>query len=301
MRIVLLLTFIISSVISVNSQQIADTLWTPSVFIPQYKSGSGPVIMIDEAHNNFHTSAGRFRPFCKLLEKDGYKIIPGVNLFTEADLNNIQLLVIANALHAEDVFEWRTPNPSAFSNTEIKIVNEWVKKGGSLFLIADHMPFAGAAADLAASFGFKFYNGFAKDTINKKDFDLFTYNDNSITKNIITDNNRFSIDSIITFTGQAFDIPSDAKSILKLNNDFKIYLCTEAWQFDSLTESVSGTGKSQLAFLKYGRGKVVISGEAAMFTAQITDDIKTGMNSKEAKNNYKLLLNIINWLTDTKK
>ena len=43
---------------------------------------------------------------------------------------------------------------------EIKAVKKWVNDGGSLFLIADHMPCAGAAKDLAAEFGFEFTNGF---------------------------------------------------------------------------------------------------------------------------------------------
>jgi hypothetical protein len=50
---------------------------------------------------------------------------------------------------------------SAFSPTEIEVVKNWVKDGGSLLLIADHMPFAGAVADLAKAFGFIFFNGFA--------------------------------------------------------------------------------------------------------------------------------------------
>jgi hypothetical protein len=37
---------------------------------------------------------------------------------------------------------------------EMKLIKKWVKKGGSLFLIADHMPMAGAASELASVFGF---------------------------------------------------------------------------------------------------------------------------------------------------
>ncbi len=43
----------------------------------------------------------------------------------------------------------------------MEAVTEWVRAGGALFLIADHMPFPGAAENLAAAFGFTFYNGFA--------------------------------------------------------------------------------------------------------------------------------------------
>ncbi|MGB0915797.1 MAG: hypothetical protein ACPGVI_06975, partial [Crocinitomicaceae bacterium] len=42
------------------------------------------------------------------------------------------------------------------SKEEITFIKNWVKKGGKLVLIADHMPFAGAANDLAKAFGFEF-------------------------------------------------------------------------------------------------------------------------------------------------
>jgi hypothetical protein len=34
---------------------------------PAYPQGNGPVILIDEAHNNFHTGVGTYRPFAELL------------------------------------------------------------------------------------------------------------------------------------------------------------------------------------------------------------------------------------------
>ena len=38
----------------------------------------------------------------------------------------------------------------------MKAVRDWVKGGGSLLLIADHMPFPGAAGTLASAFGVRF-------------------------------------------------------------------------------------------------------------------------------------------------
>jgi hypothetical protein len=51
--------------------------------------------------------------------------------------------------------------------------------------------------------------------------------------------------------------------------------------------------------MKCGKGRIVVFGEAAMFSGQLGAGlswIKVGMNSSEAKNNYKLLLNIVHWL-----
>jgi hypothetical protein len=50
--------------------------------------------------------------------------------------------------------------------------------------------------------------------------------------------------------------------------------------------------------MDYGKGRLVIFGEAAMFTAQLAgpNQTKIGINSDFADENYKLLLNIIHWL-----
>ena len=57
-------------------------------------------------------------------------------------------------------------------------------------------------------------------------------------------------------------------------------------------------GWSQGACKKYGKGKIVVFGEAAMFTAQLAGPNKRpiGMNSPDAQENHQLLLNIIHWL-----
>ena len=71
-----------------------------------------------------------------------------------------------------------------------------------------------------------------------------------------------------------------------------------SWVFDEITTIVNVKGWSQGAYKKYGKGKIVAFGEAAMFTAQLAgpNKIKAGMNSEVAPENYQLLLNIIHWL-----
>ena len=71
-----------------------------------------------------------------------------------------------------------------------------------------------------------------------------------------------------------------------------------AWVFDDRTRIESVEGWSQGAFQPYGKGKVVMFGEAAMFTAQLAgpEQIKMGMNNEIAPENYQLLLNLIHWL-----
>ena len=160
------LTLSIFLSVPVLAQQVADTLFSPAIKNRVYLPQQGSNIFIDEAHNNFHTLSGGFRPFANVLDKDGYVLRPLTQRFSEEALRPAKIVVVANALHIDNVNRWTLPTPSAFSEEEISAMNTWVKNGGSLFLIADHMPCPGAAEKLAASFGIKFYNGFARKARN---------------------------------------------------------------------------------------------------------------------------------------
>ena len=58
--VILLLVFFIP--VCLLSQQVADTAYHPSIPDPAYGKGKGPVLFIDEGHNNFHTKNGRYLP-----------------------------------------------------------------------------------------------------------------------------------------------------------------------------------------------------------------------------------------------
>jgi hypothetical protein len=281
------------------SQQVADTTYHPDIPDPAYKQGTGPVIFIDEGHFNFHTRDGRYRAFAMLLERDGYVVSGYQGQFEKNRLSEGEILVISNALNEANVNDWYLPTPSAFTESEIKTVKKWVKRGGNLFLIADHMPMAGAAMELAAAFGFGFTNGFAVDTIARGPA-FFNREDATLGENILTNGRDPSerVDQIVSFTGQAFSIPRDAVPVLTFGKNFLNLLPDTAWVFDERTTIDNLEGWSQGAYKKFGRGRVAVFGEAAMFTAQLAgpDQIKMGMNNEIAPENYKLLLNIIHWL-----
>ena len=178
--------------------------------------------------------------------------------------------MIANALNEINTENWFLPTPSAFSSEEIAAVQKWVERGGSLFLIADHMPMGGAAADLAAAFGFGFTNGFAADT-SEPGPAFFDRKDNTLLSCSITNgrNDSEKIDKVITFTGQAFKIPDEATSILRFNERYLLLETDTAWVFNSNTKYTPIKDWSQGANMKYGKGRVVMFGEAAMFTATV--------------------------------
>ena len=46
-------------------QQQADN-WTPTVATPQFTADTGPRVLVDAAHGNFHKIDGRFAAFAKL-------------------------------------------------------------------------------------------------------------------------------------------------------------------------------------------------------------------------------------------
>ena len=64
------------------------------------------------------------------------------------------------------------------------------------------------------------------------------------------------------------------------------------------TTIISAEGYSQGAVLEYGKGKMAVFGEGAMFTAQYMALSKSGINAPKAKNNVHFLLNTMHWLTE---
>src|SRR5262245_65730591 len=58
----------------IKAQQVPDPDFKPPVEKPAYAEGKGPVVLIDEAHFNFHTASGRYKSFADLLRRDGYVV-----------------------------------------------------------------------------------------------------------------------------------------------------------------------------------------------------------------------------------
>jgi len=280
--------------VGLTAQQLPDTAFTYRNPTPRYAPGKGPVVWLDEAHYNFHTLSGRYASFGRVVQDDGYQIAPNRQPFTPAGLAPCNILVIANALDSASNTSWTLPNRSAFSPAEIKAVHDWVEQGGSLFLIADHMPFAGSAADLAAAFGVEMLNCFAMDN-RRRSPEAFFREGNSLHDGAFT----AGIDTIVTFTGSAFKLPKDGKTVLTLNN-YTLLMPDVAWQFNDATPNQESEDWCQLGYLNYGKGKVVISGEAAMFSAQLAgpNRLPVGMNQPEARQNPQLLLQIMAWLSE---
>ena len=295
------IVFIMIFLVSVCfSQQQADKIDLPKIEHPRFLKSSGPTIYIDQTHQNFHRKEGRFKPFADLLTADGYKLDSIINF---KKLKTDDILVIANPVHQKNLRNWRRPIHTAFAKTEIDFIQNWVKKGGKLLLIADHMPFAGAANSLANAFGFDFCDGFAYLQKEKRNLpDVFSESNNRLITSEITNGNLGKkIEAVTTFTGSSFTIPKTAKGILKFKKEDYCLAPQVAWQFNEDTPRQDLENKYQGAILKYGKGKIAVFGEAAMFTAQtITNNsgtYKFGFHAESAPNNVEFIRNLFFWFS----
>ena len=287
----------------VSAQQVADLKYKPPIPRPAYEAGKGPRVAIDEAHHNFHTAAGRYRPFAELLRRDGYRVEALRQRFSAGSLRGVEILVISNALNQRNAEDWSPPNPSAFTPEEIDAVRRWVEKGGSLFLIADHMPFPGAASDLAKAFGVEFGNGYATGGHWKPGGpETFEYK-TGLKESAITRgrSDGEKVTKVRTFTGSAFKPPAGATPVLVFGARSEAVERTGGGRGKPRTRTVPIEGWCQGAVMRVGKGRVAVFGEAAMFSAQLAGPRQPmGMNAPGAEQNHQLLLNVMHWLSRAK-
>lgn len=306
-----LMVIVISLLVGCNSsEQVPDKTFNPSITDPAYGVGEGPVVCLDEGHNNFHTLDNRFWAFGELLRRDGYVVESSKEKFSAAVLGHCSILVIANAqLESDEWGNYPYPTPSAFTDEEIEVLQTWVDDGGALLLIADHMPLAGAAQNLASAFGVEFNNGFAVASFDGEEnrdaaFEkptIFSIETKTLISSPITDGRTAyeSVTSIRTFTGQAFQAPASAQPLLMLPEDFVSLMPEKAWEFGPGTKTIPVGGWLQGAVMHFGSGRAAFFGEAAMFSAQIVEPEgrPLGMNAPMAEQNFQFVLNVIHWLS----
>jgi hypothetical protein len=297
----------------VAAQQVPDSSFAPAVPRPAFVASDGPSLCLDEGHFNYHTLDDRFLAFGKLARRDGFRVSPLRAVFSAASLAGCRLLVISNAQPTSAAWEtYPRPTPSAFTAAEVAAVKEWVEGGGSLLLIADHMPLAGAAAPLAAAFGVTFIDGFAvkrfADAAGRDSSfavpTLFRTDDGTLARHPIVRGREASeaVTQVRSFTGQAFRAPpGTVDPVLILPGDFVSLEPRIAWQFGPATPVREVGGWLQGATKQVGRGRAAFFGEAAMFSAQVAGPRRRpmGMNASMAEQNAQFVLNVLHWLART--
>lgn len=308
-----MLVFFIFQFIANDQTQIADPNFTPKNTTKRFEKATAPVISIDEAHYNFLTASGRYRPFAQVLESYGFIVTTNRKQFTSEQLNKAQVLVVANALDRRRT-DWMPPYGQALNNQEVAALILWIKKGGSLLLIADHTPFPRVIDNLTKELGFKFSNGHVDNAIFRK-------SDQTLAKHLITaplyqsattsylpayvptqnssDYFTAEISQIRTFGGSAFLPPSNATSLLTLADGKEALEPEVPFQINANTKKRSVGNWSQGAILEFGKGRIAVFAEGMMFSSQY--DTKTdntyGLSSKGAEQNEQFLLRVMSWLT----
>jgi hypothetical protein len=278
--------------------QMADPDFDAKVAHPAYAK-NGPKVLFDEAHNNFHTASGRYKPFADLITNDGYQVTPNKQKFSRDALKGYDILVISNALGAERMGAAEASNP-AFTDEESDAVRDWVKAGGALLLIADHAPMGAANQILAQRFSVDMSKMFTVDEQNYEresenpGFIVYTRESGRLADHPVTRgrNDSERVNKIIAFTGQSLKGPADSVAFMKLADTAQDRMPGPD------NKPVSAAGRAQGVALKLDKGRVIVLGEAAMLSAQITGPNKMpfGMNVPGI-DNRQLALNIVHWLS----
>jgi hypothetical protein len=283
------------------AQQSADPLFKATVDSPAFTKNF-PRVLFDEAHYNSETINGRYKPFANLLFSDGYHLVVNRKPFTKESLKTFKILVIVNPLGAEDTDDDGADGP-AFTAQECDVVTDWIRGGGALLLVADPAPFAASTEILATRLGVEMTKGYTTDPANagnestERSIDpgviVYSRENRLLAAHAITNgrNEAERVNRAMTFMGQSLKGPAGSDGFLKLAD-------TAEDHAGSPVKVGSAAGRAQGIAFRLGKGRVVVLGDAAMISAQVTgsDNRPLGINIPDI-DNKQLTLNIMHWLS----
>jgi hypothetical protein len=265
MRAVILgLAFVLaSSPLALAQQQLIDPDFKPRVARPAY-AAAGPVIAIDEAHANRHTATGNYLPFADLMRADGYRVTASASKLTAETLKSVDIFVIVNATQP-------------FTDGEADALRDWVREGGSLLLTADHAPYGAATQSLSQRFGVTMGEGWAYDSEKPGSTTTqLTYSraNGRLGRHPIMDGRDKSeaISLVKTFTGQSLTLPNGATALLSFSPTAREAPDTATLNAAAVAAgngphpatTFSVAGRAQGLAMPFGKGRVVVLGEAGM-------------------------------------
>jgi hypothetical protein len=300
--------------ISLGSANAQVSPGTPSVATqPTFQSGHGPVIAIDEAHKNTHTfGSPPFRGLVQLLQADGYRVRPMTETVSDSSLVEIDVLLISQP------GGWFGPDES-LNEQEVSRLLEWVREGGSLLLVLDHMPAPRNAARLTRALGIaNWENGYtmAAPSDSAPIGPIIFWRGDSfpegarrvgptgpgggigyqgtdavLAHHVVTDGHRGlqQVRRVVTFIGSAFQPPEGADVLLTLPRNAISFTPTitpdERPVITAATPRTSVGGWAQGAVMTIGRGRVAVFGETGLFSGGPAGD------------NRVFVLNLLHWLS----
>lgn len=288
-KVLTLLALLLGCGTVTQAQQIADTTFDTHVDQPAFTHWH-PRILFDGTHHNVHRIDATYKAFADLVRNDGCLIESPNQPLDRKLLSSYDVLVVAGALGASLEDELRARDP-AFTAEEVSTITKWVKGGGSLLLLTDHDPVASANAGLTRAFGVESLRGVIVDSEHPlKNYYpaniLATHENGLLHEHPLTK----GVASIGVFGGQSFRLPSNARIIIGIG--------------PKAAAGQAPVGVAQMVAETFGRGRVVITGDMGMLSAQLMSESGVtapwGMNVP-GLDNRRLVLNVIEWLAGRKK
>ncbi len=292
-------------------QQVPDSTFKASVERPAY-TDEHPKVLFDEAHFNVHTTQGTYKAFVDLMSSDGYEFVANTKPFDAKVLAGYDVLITSNARGAAQRSE-----KAAFSDEECDAVSDWVRAGGGLLLVVDHYPTGHAAEKMAKRFNVDLSKGTTMDRAHAPTSAglggaiLFSRDNKLLGDHAITRGRNVSerVNRVVTFTGQSLKGPPESVPLLNLSDTAVDMMLSDAAGTTAPgprrrggsaagAPQVSAAGRSQGIALHFGKGRVVVLGEASQLSAQRAGPGQQAMGMNYADcDNRQWGVNIMHWLS----
>jgi len=239
------------------AQQMPDRSFRPMIEDRAYAIGAGPVVCVDQSHDNFYTSSDGFWPFQDLIRRDGY-VVRAVTAIEQQSRDarvraDCRILVIA----------------APRSRVEADETRRWVAEGGRLLFIADRDSSA-TVADLAASFGIAFGDAVRAGRFRVADHTLRPH---AIVRGRHA---KESPASVTVFAGLTMRVPDEAEPLLVTTDG-------------AVLGAVMRVEMGRAAF--FGDPALFTAQIAG------PDRRVVGMNARGSEQNFQLVLNVMHWLS----
>jgi hypothetical protein len=250
-----------------------------------------PRVLFDQAHFNVHTPQKGYAAFTLLLINDGCRVEGGSQRLSREVLKSADLLVSVVPLGADGLGKVGAEKP-AFTDDECDAIRDWVRAGGGLLLITDRFPSGHAVENLGKVFGVQMSKGTTMQD------PAFLRVNGTLVDHAITRGRDLSesIEGVKTYTGQSFVGPPGSVALLKFPEDSREQIRDDKDPYWGPRELKSAAGRAMAIAFEFGSGRVVMIGDAAIFTADIGPNQKFGM-SDASFHNRQFALNVTRWLT----
>lgn len=269
----------------------------------------GPAVLVDAAHWNDGTRAGRLQAFAGLLAADGFLVLPEGNATRAEMLADARIAVVVNPLGVTGALRrvargigldrLTILDDDALISQEVETTLQWVENGGSLLLAADESPLARGSQSLAERLGVRMRGRLVVDLGHSDGHEptrlVFSRENGLVGTHPIVDGYADAppVNRVVTFGGQALEGPPGSATLLRLSDSAAEV--ERAGAPPTTGQPVGGLAQA-LAFER-GRGRVVVLGDSHVLTADVVaGGPPTGL-AWAGTNNERFVRYIMRWLS----